>query len=79
MPNGNTILSVAKAMQLLQLLSVSGRPLTLKEIAEQAELPKSTAFGLLTTMREYDVISQGTDGKYGLGLRLFEYGCQIGR
>ena len=33
MPNGNTILSVAKAMQLLQLLSVSGRPLTLKEIA----------------------------------------------
>ena len=79
MPNGNTILSVAKAMQLLQLLSVSGRPLSLKEIAEQAELPKSTAFGLLTTMREYDVISQGTDGKYGLGLRLFEYGCQIGR
>lgn len=66
-------------MQLLQLLSVSGRPLSLKEIAEQAELPKSTAFGLLTTMREYDVISQGTDGKYGLGLRLFEYGCQIGR
>ena len=52
MPNGNTILSVAKAMQLLQLLSVSGRPLSLKEIAEQAELPKSTAFGLLTTMRE---------------------------
>lgn len=79
MPNGNTIMSVAKAMQLLQLLSVSGRPLSLKEIAEQAELPKSTAFGLLTTMREYDVISQGTDGKYGLGLRLFEYGCQIGR
>ena len=79
MPNGNTILSVAKAMQLLQLLSAGGRPLTLKEIAEQAELPKSTAFGLLTTMREYDVISQGTDGKYGLGLRLFEYGCQIGR
>lgn len=79
MPNGNTILSVAKAMQLLQRLSVSGRPLSLKEIAEQAELPKSTAFGLLTTMREYDVISQGTDGKYGLGLRLFEYGCQIGR
>ena len=79
MPNGNTILSVAKAMQLLQLLSVSGRPLSLKEIAEQAELPKSTAFGLLTTMREYDVISQETDGKYGLGLRLFEYGCQIGR
>ena len=79
MPDGNTILSVSKAMELLQLLSKAARPMTLKEIAEQAGFPKSTAFGLLTTMREYDVISQTPDGKYGLGLRLFEYGCQVGR
>ena len=79
MPDGNTIQSVAKAMELLQLLSQGGRPMTLKEIASQSAMPKSTVFGLLTTMREYDIISQTPDGKYGLGLRLFEYGCQIGR
>ena len=56
MPDGNTIQSVAKAMELLQLLSAGGRPMTLKEITMQAAMPKSTVFGLLTTMREYDVI-----------------------
>lgn len=66
-------------MELLQLLSSRGRPMTLKEITEQSGLPKSTVFGLLTTMRDYDVIAQTPEGKYGLGLRLFEYGCQISR
>ena len=77
MPDGNTILSVSKAMELLQLLSAGGRPMTLKEIAQQAGFPKSTVFGLLTTMRKYDVVSQTPDGKYTLGLRLFEFGCQV--
>lgn len=39
------------------------------------ELPKSTAFGLLNTLREYEMVSQGRDGRYSLGIRLFEYGC----
>ena len=71
MPDGNTILSVAKAMELLTALSKAGQPLTLKELRERCGFPKSTVFGLLTTMREYDVISQTPDGKYTLGLRLF--------
>ena len=79
MPDGNIILSVAKAMELLQLLSKSARPVALKELTAQSGYPKSTVFGLLTTMREYDVVSQGADGRYSLGLRLFEYGCQLGR
>ena len=49
----------------------AGQPLTLKELSERCGFPKSTVFGLLTTMREYDVISQTPDGKYTLGLRLF--------
>lgn len=77
MPDGNTILSVAKAMELLTALSKAGQPLTLKELSERCGFPKSTVFGLLTTMREYDVISQTPDGKYTLGLRLFEFGCQV--
>ena len=76
MTDGNTIRSVAKAMELLQLLSDAGEAMTLSAISERAGLPKSTVFGLLTTMRDYDVITQHADGKYALGLRLFEYGCR---
>ena len=76
MTDGNTIRSVSKAMELLQLLSDAGEAMTLTAISERAGLPKSTVFGLLTTMRDYDVITQHADGKYALGLRLFEYGCR---
>ncbi len=77
--DGNIILSVAKAMELLQLLSRSKKPLSLKELTGQCGYPKSTVFGLLTTMRTYDVVAQTSDGKYSLGLRLFEYGRQVER
>ena len=66
-------------MELLQLLSRSKKPLSLKELSAQCGYPKSTVFGLLTTMRTYDVVTQTPDGKYSLGLRLFEYGRQVER
>lgn len=77
MPDGNTIRSVAKAMELLQLLCDAGEPLALGQISARAGLPRSTVFGLLTTMLDYDVVTQHSDGKYALGLRLFEYGCRV--
>ena len=79
MENRGTVRSVAKAMELLQLLSERGEPLSLTEIARMQELPKSTAFGLLNTLREYEMVSQGRDGRYSLGIRLFEYGCRVSR
>lgn len=79
MTDGNTILSVAKAMELLQVLADAGEPMALTAIAERTAMPKSTVFGLLTTMRNYDVVAQRADGKYTLGLRLFEFGCQVSR
>lgn len=79
MVDGNIILSVAKAMELLQALSRAEKPLTLAELTECSGYPKSTVFGLLTTMRAYDVITQTPEGKYALGLRLFEYGRQVER
>ena len=79
MMDGNIILSLAKAMELLQILSQAGRPLSLKELTGLCGYPKSTVFGLLTTMRLHDVVTQTPDGKYTLGLRLFEYGRQVER
>ena len=79
MLDGNIILSVAKAMELLQLLNQAAKPMPLTELVQKSGYPKSTVFGLLATMRAYDVVTQTADGKYALGLRLFEFGCQVER
>ena len=63
MVDGNIILSVAKAMELLQALSRAEKPLTLAELTECSGYPKSTVFGLLTTMRAYDVITQTPEAR----------------
>ena len=78
MLDGNIILSVAKAMELLQLLNQAAKPMPLTELVQKSGYPKSTVFGLLATMRAYDVVTQTADGKYALGLRLFEFGRQCG-
>lgn len=79
MVDGNIIMSVSKAMELLQILSWAGKPLLLKEVSALCGYPKSTVFGLLTTMRMHDVVTQTPDGRYALGVRLFEYGQQVKR
>ena len=79
MVDGNIILSVSKAMELLQILSRADKPLLLKEVSALCGYPKSTVFGLLTTMRMFDVVTQTPDGRYALGVRLFEYGQQVKR
>jgi len=78
MPQENKpILSVAKAFRLLDILSEVKVPLSLAELSARAGWPKSTVYGLLSTMRESSVIEQQPDGRYGLGIRLFEYGCSV--
>lgn len=77
MQEGKTIQSVAKAMNLLDLLAASPQPMTLAEISQKTGWPKSTVHGLLSTMREFSVIAQDEEGRYMLGIRLFEYGCTL--
>ena len=70
--------SVAKALRLLGLLMEVHQPLTLAALSEQTSWPKSTIHGLLSAMRESAVVDQQSDGRYCLGVRLFEYGCAVG-
>ena len=77
MEGGKKIRSVDKAMALLELLGESRSPLTLSELERRSGLPKSTIHGLLSTMREHHMVSQQADGRYCLGLRLFELGCAV--
>lgn len=77
MQEGKIIQSVAKAMKLLDILAESPVPLTLAELSTKTGWPKSTVHGLLSTMRESSVIAQDDEGRYMLGIRLFEYGCTL--
>ena len=70
--------SAAKALRLLGLLMEVHQPLTLAALSKQTGWPKSTIHGLLSTMRESAVVDQQSDGRYCLGVRLFEYGCAVG-
>lgn len=75
--NEKSIHSVAKAIRLLDILAAEGRPAALTELYRQTGWPKSTIHGLLSTMRASGLIEQGDDGRYWLGIRLFEYGCSV--
>lgn len=70
--------SVAKALRLLDLLMEAHQTLTQAALSEQTGWPKSTIHGLLSTMRESAVVDRQSDGRYCLGVRLFEYGCAVG-
>lgn len=72
-----TIHSVAKAIHLLDLLTAGGQPVSLTELYQKTGWPKSTIHGLLSTMREAGLIEQNANGRYWLGIRLFEYGCAV--
>ena len=77
METGRRIRSVDKAMALLELLGESRSALSLAELERKSGLPKSTIHGLLSTLREHHMVSQQPDGRYCLGLRIFELGCAV--
>ncbi len=69
--------SVAKAMELLEALLARRAPMSLQELAAAVGYPKSTIHALLSTLRDYGMVAQNPDGRYALGLRLFECGCAV--
>lgn len=71
------VLSVVKAFRLLDILSKAKSPLSLAELSERSGWPKSTIYGLLSSMRESSVVEQQPNGRYFLGVHLFEYGCAV--
>ena len=72
-----TVHSVDKAMELLEQLLHSRIPMTLQELSAAVGYPKSTVHALLTTLRRHEMVRQNDDGRYTLGIRLFECGCAV--
>jgi len=72
-----TVHSVDKAMELLELLLRSRLPMTLQELSAASGYPKSTVHALLATLRRHEMVRQTDSGRYDLGIRLFECGCAV--
>lgn len=70
--------SVIKAMKLLHLFTEGTPELTLKEIAIKADMPKPTAYRLLSALESsnmlYKTKENEHDSRYRLGLKLLELG-----
>lgn len=74
---GSQVKSVDKAMSIIELLLNQRRPMSLQELSTGAGIPKSTLHAILSTLRDHRMIEQRDDGKYYLGVRLFECGCAV--
>ena len=73
--NKSHVQSLARALRLLEVLAGEKQEIALSEIAEKLDWPKSTVHGLLATLRDYRYVEQSdANGRYRLGIRLFELG-----
>jgi IclR family transcriptional regulator, acetate operon repressor len=69
--------SVERACRLLSAFTLDEPSLSLAELARRAELPKATAHRLAVALRTCGLLTQGTDGRYGLGVKLLELGAVV--
>ena len=73
---GGRVQSIEKAVKILETLAAAEDPMPLRELARRTQLPKSTLHGIISTLRQTGLVEQSAqDGRYGLGLYLFELGC----
>jgi IclR family KDG regulon transcriptional repressor len=72
------IQSVDRALQILDLFDEYNTELKITEISLRLNLHKSTTHSLLKTLQHHNYIKQNLqNGKYGLGLKLFERGSFV--
>lgn len=73
------IKSIAKALFILELLAEK-KALSLKEISEEIDMPKSTISSILTVLKNFGYIKQlNNNRKYSLSMKLFELGSLVRR
>lgn len=64
--------ALSRGIRILELMAASPRAWTMSEIAQELKIPKSSAFGLCSTLVRADLLEKQADGTYRLGLRLVD-------
>ena len=70
--------SFEKILKVLECFSTVDRDLSVSEIVERTDLPRSTAHRIILSLREIGFLDQDkTRNNYRLGFRLFEFGNTV--
>lgn len=68
-----------KVLSILEVFENSRGALSLTDISEQSGLPASTVHRLLNELTDWGFLSRGANGRYQLGIRLWELAQNTGR
>ena len=74
-PSAGTGSVTARALQLLDAFTADRPALTLTELASRSGLPLSTAHRLVHDLATWGALERARDGRYRVGLRLWEVAC----
>ena len=66
--------TIERAIQILEAFSYEEPALGLSELARRTALPKSTVHRILKSLKQNRLVIQLEDGRYAIGIRLFELG-----
>ncbi len=66
----SSIQVIARLSRLLDALAAHDEPVSLKILASTAGLHPSTAFRILASLIEHDLVERGVNGRYRLGAKL---------
>lgn len=69
--------SVERAAEVLASFSLATPWLTLAELSRRTGLPKATTHRLAAALKASGLLTQASDGRYGLGVRLLELGAIV--
>lgn len=66
--------SVERALSILNLFDCQKAEWGITEISRELDLSKSTVHGLVKSMEKHDFLQMADNGKYGLGIKVYELG-----
>ncbi|MCL1790502.1 MAG: IclR family transcriptional regulator [Peptococcaceae bacterium] len=72
--------SLARALHLIEVMTDFKQEISVTDLSNKLGWPKSTTYGILSTLRDYRYIDQSpTTGRYKIGVRFFEIGNIVSR
>ncbi len=69
--------AVERVFDMLEFLISSGKPRNVTEVSRALKIPKSSAFGILHTLRQRGYIEKLEDDRYSLTMKLFSLGASM--
>jgi DNA-binding IclR family transcriptional regulator len=69
----------SRALAILASFENTTGSLSVAKIAQRAHLPLSTTYRLVRELEDWGGLRRGSDGKYGIGFRIWELGQMAGR